>query len=593
MADLAKIQRAITNARAAGNEAAAARMEAFLKQLQADPPPGVVGRDWDTVAIDAAKNFGPSLYNYGADMVTAITNPVQTADTMLDLAAGGISNGIEYATGMDLFPENKATATANVVGRHYKDRYGSWEGFKKGLSEDPVGVMSDLSLPVTGVAGLAARGPGLVGSLGRAGRIAGDFMDPISGAIRTGRTGGRIVSSIAGYSSGMGDEPARSIFNARRAGGEQAAAANRGMREPPRDELADDAFEKMRVRGRQARDQYQQEIAATKNSNARINWNNIFRSIYDTIRSNMTVQGNNFYGGPETQAAIQRMLRTVQKYVNNPALHNLENLDALKQELALQQETIGAQPVRGAENINRHITNVIDGVREEIVRLEPSYATAMENFQTWKDLQREMRQALALNDKAAIDTVMRKLQSTMRNNVQTNYGSRTQLLDDLDTATVPAVAARPPQLNRPGAPGRPAIPPGTLRAELAGQAANTWMPRGISRSGGAFAIPAGIAALGATLATNPAYAALAAPFIPAASPRVVGEVAGLLGDGARVADNFAAANPEIARAARAATGRVGRQVNRQVGQAVNEREGVIQIKGVWYDAKGNPIEQSK
>lgn len=592
MADLAKIQRAITNARANGDEAAAARMEAYLRQLQADPPPGVVGRDWDTVATDAAKNFGPSLYNYGSDVVTAITNPIQTADTMLDLAAGGISNGLEYATGMDLFPENKATATANVVGRHYKDRYGSWEGFKKGLSEDPVGVMSDLSLPVTGAGGLAARAGGMTGRVGRIAQVAGDMMDPVSAAIRSGRAGGRAVSSIAGYSSGMGDEPARSIFNARRAGGEQAAAANRGMRQPPRDGLADDAFDKMRVRGREARDLYQQEIAATKNSNARINWNNIFRSIQDTLRSNMTTRGNRFYGGAPGRQMMQDILGTVQQYVADPSLHNLEGLDALKQELALLQEPMGAQPAKGAENSNRLVSQIIDGVRDEIVRLEPSYATAMDNYQGWKDLQGEMRQALSLNDKAAIDTVMRKLQSTMRNNVQTNYGSRTQLLDDLDTATVPAVPPRPPQLGRPGAPGRPAIPPGTLRAELAGQAANSWAPRGIARAGGAFAIPAGIAALGATLVSNPAYAALAAPFIPAAMPRVVGEVAGLLGDGARVVDSAAAASPEIARAARAATGRTGRQVNRQVGQAVNEREGVIQIKGVWYDAKGNPIEQA-
>lgn len=596
MADLAKIQRAITNARANGDEAAAARMEAYLRQLQADPPPGVVGRDWDTVATQAAQNFVPSLYNYGSDMVTAVTHPIQTADTLLDLAAGGISNGLEYATGMDLFPENKATATANVVGRHYKDRYGSWEGFKKGLSEDPVGVMSDLSLPVTAGGGLIAKAGGTasrVGRLGRGVQLAGDLMDPVSAAIRSGRGGGRAVASIAGYSSGMGDEPARSIFNARRAGGEQAAAANRGMREPPRDGLADDAFAKMNVRRQEAQAQYQREIAAAKNSNARINWNNIFRSIHDTLRSNMTTRGNRFYGGAPGRQMMQDILATVREYVADPSLHNLEGLDALKQELALLQEPMGAQPAKGAENSNRLVTEIIDGVRNEIIRLEPSYAQAMENHQTWKDLQGELRQALSLNDKAAVDTVMRKLQSTMRNNVQTNYGSRTQLLDDLDSATVPAVPARPAVPGRRGAPGRPAIPPGTLRAELAGQAANTWMPRGIARAGSAFAIPAGIAALGATLLTNPLYAALAAPFIPAASPRIVGEVAGLLGDGARVVDNAAAASPEIARAARAATGRVGRQVNRQVGQAVNEREGVIKLKGVWYDAKGNPIEQEK
>ena len=587
MADLAKIQRAITNARANGDEAAAARMEAYLRQLQADPPPGVVGRDWDTVATDAAKNFGPSLYNYGSDMVTAITNPIQTADTMLDLAAGGISNGLEYATGMDLFPENKATATANVVGRHYKDRYGSWEGFKKGLSEDPVGVMSDLSLPVTGAGGLAVRAGGMTGRVGRIAQVAGDMMDPVSAAIRSGRAGGRAVSSIAGYSSGMGDEPARSIFNARRAGGEQAAAANRGMRQPPRSrDLVQEATDKMGVLADEAGTRYENQMRATLNSNANINWNNVYRSIYDTLRSNMTTRGNRFTGGDSGRNMMQEVLGIVREYVQDPALHNLEGLDGLKRELSLLEHTIGPQPVRGARNANRLLTRVVDGVRQEIVRLEPSYAQAMDDYNEFGGLRDELEQSLSLHDKASWDTTLRKLQSTMRNNVQANYGARTQLLDEIDAVQRPA---RAPQ---PGQRGRPALNPGTLRAELAGQAANTWMPRGIARAGGAFAVPAGITALGVTLANNPAYAALAAPFIPAASPRLVGEVAGLLGDGARVVDSAAAASPEIARAARAAAGRTGRQVNRQVGQAVNEREGVIQLKGIWYDAKGNPIEQA-
>jgi len=584
MADLAKIQRAITNARAAGNEAAAARMEAFLKQLQADPPPGVVGRDWDTVATDAAKNFGPSLYNYGADMVTAITDPVGTADTMLDLAAGGISNGIEYATGMDLFPENKATATANVVGRHYKDRYGSWEGFKKGLSEDPVGVMSDLSLPVTGVAGLAARGPGLVGSLGRAGRVAGDFMDPISGAIRTGRAGGRAASGFAGWISGIGDEPYISTFDAQRAGGPEREAVIRGRTQPPRSrELVNEAMSKADVLSREAGDEYNRGMQATLNSNARINWNNVFRSIYDTIQSNTTRKGGRFTGGPMGRQTVQEMLDIVQQYVQDPALHNLEGLDGLKRELSDLQHAIGPQPVRGAENANRLITRVVDGVRDEIVRLEPSYGDAMLRYNEFGDTRDELRRTFKLNDKAAWDTTLRALQSTQRNNVQTNYGARTTLLDELDTATAPAV---PP---RPGSRGRPRLDRGTLRAELAGQATNTWMPRGMARAGSASTIP-----LAAAYAMqNPWMIGSIIPFLPFASPRTVGTVAGLLGDGARVVDNAAAASPEIARAARAATGRVGRQVNRQVGQAVNEREGFIQLKGIWYDAKGNPISQGK
>ena len=100
--------------------------------------------------IDGAANFGPSAAALGNDYLQAALHPVNTVDAMFDLAAGGISRGIEGATGLDIFPENKATAVADAAGEFYSGRYGSWDGFKKALGSDPVGVASDLSLPFTG-----------------------------------------------------------------------------------------------------------------------------------------------------------------------------------------------------------------------------------------------------------------------------------------------------------------------------------------------------------------------------------------------------------------------------------------------------------
>ena len=574
MADIAKIQRAISNAQAAGDTAAVGRLQRLLAEEQARPASQAqTGRQWGDVAGQAATNFGPSLKQYGSDILTAVTDPVGTAGTMLDLAAGGISRGVEGATGLDIFPENKATATADVVGRRYADRYGSMEGFKKALAEDPVGVLSDLSLPVTGAGGLAARVPGAVGRVGRVIQMTGDLMDPISAAGRAGAAGGRAVSSIAGYSSGMGDEPARALFNAGRGSAEEGVAARRGMREPPRTgELVDEALAKTDVLADDAQGRYRQAIDATVNSNAQINWGNVYRSIYDTLRSNMTRRGGRFKGGPTSRQMMSDVLNTVYEYTLDRNLHNLEGLDALKQELQELQHPLGANPVRGQERANRLVTSVIDGVRNEITRLEPSYSAAMEDYSQWKDLQSELRNTLSLNDKAATDTTLRKLQSTMRNNVQTNYGGRNELLDTIDSVD------------------RGNLRPGTLRAELAGQAANTWTPRGISRAGGAFAIPAGIAALGGVLANNPAYAALVAPFIPMASPRLVGETAHAAGRVTGLLDDFAAANPEIARAARAAASPAGRQAVRQSGVIANEAEAMLEdAQGNVYDRKGRLI----
>jgi len=60
---------------------------------------------------------------------------------------------------------------------------------------------------------------------------------------------------------------------------------------------------------------------------------------------------------------------------------------------------------------------------------------------------REIERALSLGKGASVDTAMRKLQSLMRNNVQTNYGSRTKLAQQLETAGgqefMPEIIAEP------------------------------------------------------------------------------------------------------------------------------------------------------
>ena len=107
----------------------------------------------------------------------------------------------------------------------------------------------------------------------------------------------------------------------------------------------------------------------------------------------------------------------------------------------------------------------------------------------------EIERALSLGSKSAKDTAMRKLQSLMRNNVQTNYGNRLSLARELE--------------QNGGVELMPA---------LSGQALNSWTPRSLAGQigGGATAFAS---------MSNPA-ALLALPF---QSPRIVGNAAYGLG----------------------------------------------------------------
>ena len=101
---------------------------------------------------------------------------------------------------------------------------------------------------------------------------------------------------------------------------------------------------------------------------------------------------------------------------------------------------------------------------------------------------------MSLGKKANIDTSVRKLQSILRNNANTNYGRRVELGRELEATGIPGAD--------------------TLFPQLAGQMLSSFTPRGIQ---GATTALGGAAAY----ATNPALL----PGLALTSPRLVGEAA--------------------------------------------------------------------
>ena len=58
----------------------------------------------------------------------------------------------------------------------------------------------------------------------------------------------------------------------------------------------------------------------------------------------------------------------------------------------------------------------------------------MQEYSSRSDMIDEIGRTLSINDRAATDTTLRKLQSTTRNNANTNFGYRASLVDELKDA---------------------------------------------------------------------------------------------------------------------------------------------------------------
>jgi hypothetical protein len=133
------------------------------------------------------------------------------------------------------------------------------------------------------------------------------------------------------------------------------------------------------------------------------------------------------------------------------------------------------------------------------------------------DYASELKKALNLGNKASVDTALRKLQSVMRDNVNTNYGNRVNYAEMLEQAS-----------------GKP------IMAQLAGQALSSPTPRGLQK-----VLPS-VTGAGA-FALDPMLLAT----LPAQSPRLMGEATILAGKASRPVINLAnSGTPEQRRIAK-------------------------------------------
>ena len=456
---------------------------------------------WSDVPLEALKNAPKSAVNLVENLVQPILHPVDTAKALGSLASGFISKtgrpgdlvmeGHEPAplSPEDLAKRNAVEAPADAVWQFFKDRYGSGEGIKKTLATDPVGAAADLAGVLTGGAGLAGRGTMVGGTLARASSV----VDPLTNVGRVGSVFSKVaepvISQGLGFSTGAGPD---AIRTAARAGFEGNQAFPTNMRgNVPATDMVDMAQRGLAAERADRGANYQAAMAPVKADATQLD----MQPIRDAFAKANEI--GSFEGVPlrrstaQTSDKIAALLNEWQSYPPDK-FRTAGGLDALKQAIGdVRDSTEFGTPSR------RFADTVYHGVGNEIKRQVPEYADTMAAYGNASDQINNLQRTFSLGEKATDDQAVRKLQSVMRNNVQTNYGERERLMNVL-------------------AKHEPDLP-----FAIAGQALNSATPRGLVARGGAFATMA-------AATHNPLIAAA----LLAESPRVVGEGAYLAGRGA-------------------------------------------------------------
>jgi hypothetical protein len=316
----------------------------------------------------------------------------------------------------------------------------------------------------------------------------------VAGAVGKGlRSAGE---HILGAMTGTGTEAIRGAFKAGQVGSTEFLENMRGQ--TSFDDVVTSAKEGLRNMRAERAAHYRSGMVNIKGDKTVLDMTPITDAV-DNLKASGLFKGKVI--NEKSAGVIKEVADKVEDWAKSPAadFHTPEGLDALKQAIGdIRDSTQFGTPARRAAD------SVYNSIKSQIEKQAPTYSKVMKDYAEASQTISEVEKALSLGEKASKDTAIRKLQSLMRNNAQTNYGNRLGLAKTLE--------------DKGGV---------SLAPSIAGQAMSSWLPRGmvgaIEKAG---MVGAPFVAPGALVAA------------PLTSPRLMGEALYGLGRASGGASNL-------------------------------------------------------
>ena len=476
-----------------------------------------VDMTWAQALVQGGQNLPSSSIKAGGEIVDAVMNPIETGHTLLKLMQGSFHLILPDEIQQKFDPEGKteeSQAMAQAVGKYFVDKYSSEDSIKHVVATDPASVLMDIATVLSGGGAVLTKTGQLtslakVSSAGNALQKTAKYTDPIVAPIALTGTAinktGVVGREVFGAASGTGGAAVANVVDEARAGaregtllgrGEQGQAVTSAMRgNGDLIEVLNIAKRDLDIMKTKKAENYRANESLWKNDNTILNFQAIDKAMVDAQKI-VTYQGDTVIN-PKGVEALRQLQEIVTEFKGkDPRTHHTaEGFDQMKQKIWSVVE--GVDPGNNtALGISK---SMYSSVKNTISKQAPGYAKAMKEYEDAMELISQIEKTLSLPKKGNVDTAIRKLNSLMRDNVNTNYGQRVKLARQLEDVG-----------------GEKFI------AQLAGQQFNSLMPRGIQG-----AVTPSAATGGALVgAIDPVSAGLA---IAGSSPRIVGETANLTG----------------------------------------------------------------
>lgn len=382
----------------------------LLAQEEPPPPRAPEGPvSWGDVPAKALSNLPGSALNFGKAMLSPVLHPVQTYEAVKDLGSGALSKA-GGLLGVQQNPDEKATRekTLDALIQHYKDTYGSEEGIKKALQNDPVGVMADASMLVTGGGSALARAPGMLGKVGELTAAAGRTINPVNVALSAARPVTEAAAKGLAYplslKSGAPLDSLHAAVDAGKTGSTAFVDQLRGRVEPSA--IVDAAHDAVSQLAQKRRDDYLSSKAGWAANNTPVDYSKINQALTNAQKDVM--HGNQVYR-PAAKEMLDAMSDVIMDWQTTPNAgginyHGIEGVDKLKQKIGDIRSM--SKPGTPEEAMGARIYNAI---KNTLTEHDPNYQTAMGQYGEASDLLKQLKNTMSLNPKAATDTTLRKL----------------------------------------------------------------------------------------------------------------------------------------------------------------------------------------
>jgi polyhydroxyalkanoate synthesis regulator phasin len=372
---------------------------------------------WGETLVGAGKNLLPSAAGAVNSIYQAVRHPVDTASALGQVGSGAMSQ-LAGAMGVSQDPAEKAKKESliNALEEHYKQTYGSMEGFKRAFAKDPAGIIMDASTLLGGFGG-GVKLAGLTGNaakLGASASKAAVMIDPISQSINLAKK----ISSVpiaAMRGSAAGASGVSKYLQ------EVAAAAG-----ATKDPVLRDAYKRFNsgvgdpAEYLQAAQNAVRELKATASAeylakkgslNGNVNLNPVLDHLNDADKA---LGMGSSSGWDEAKHAASKVRELVEDLATHPsnAKRSLEEIDALKQQIWDLKSKYGPRS-KAQSIIDGAYASVRDTLGNKTFGGDPEYLRLMEQYQTARNqINDAVSQLGAGNNASATNSMLRTLRKT-------------------------------------------------------------------------------------------------------------------------------------------------------------------------------------